>query len=70
MERETLHLINVLSFFGKGESPKRLTALTELMLVLLNHPNDTITLEEIENHEELTARQKTWMRQIFKFKLT
>ena len=69
MERDTLHLINIISFFGQGETPRRLKELTELMLVLLNHPNKTISKDEIEKHEELNARQKTWMRQIFNFKL-
>ncbi len=64
-----LQLITLLSIFGKAESPKRKASLTELLVILINHPNETMTYEEVDKSEQMNARHKTWIRQIVLFKL-
>ena len=64
-----MQLITMLSIIGKSESPKRKASLTELLVVLINHPNETITYEEVSKSEEMNAQHKTWIRQIVLFKL-
>ena len=64
-----MQLITMLSIFGKAESPKRKASLTDLLLILIKFPNETMTFEEVDKSEEMTARHKTWIRQIVLFKL-
>jgi hypothetical protein len=68
MEMNIDALMITLSTLTKGETPKRKAQVIELITVLLNYPNTTITLDQAEKLE-ITARQITWLRQIFYFKL-
>ena len=69
MEMNIDALMITLSTLTKSETPKRKSQVIDLLTLLLNYPNTTITLEQAENLEEITARQITWLRQIFNFKL-
>ena len=62
-------LITLLMIFGESESPKRKASLNELLVILINYPNETMTYEEVEKSEQMTARHKTWIRQIVLFRL-
>jgi hypothetical protein len=62
-------LILVLTIFSRNETPKRKASAMELLMILALHPNETITREEVERYEGMTARHITWIRQILNFKL-
>jgi hypothetical protein len=63
------NLALILTLLSRNESPIRKASVMELLMILSLHPNETITREEVSNHEEMTARHKTWIRQILNFKL-
>jgi hypothetical protein len=70
MELSTKTLIEILKFSRYGDvSNKRKLLVKDLCDKLENYVDFDITLKQAEAMEELTARQKTWLRQIFNFKL-
>jgi hypothetical protein len=65
MEMNKTVLIFLILGLTQNEGPKRKAVAMELVNILTNHPERTISLEAVHKHEDLTARQKTWVRESF-----
>jgi hypothetical protein len=70
MELSIKTIVEILRFSSAGAtSSQRKLAVKELTEILLNYVDSDITLKQAEELENITARQKTWLRAIFNFKL-
>jgi hypothetical protein len=70
MELSIKTIVEILRFSSSGAtSSQRKLAVKELTEILLNYVDLDITLKQAEELENITARQKTWLRAIFNFKL-